>query len=53
MKRSAQPSASCRIAVRVTPNAKVDELRGFADDVLLVRLKAPPVDGKANAASSG
>lgn len=48
MKRPASKSPSCRIAVKVTPNARSDELRGFADDVLLVRLKAPPVDGKAN-----
>jgi uncharacterized protein len=42
---------SCRIAVKVTPNARADEIRGIAgDDVLQVRLKAPPVDGKANEA---
>jgi len=50
MKRSATSPASCRIAVKVTPNAKVDEIKGFAGDVLLVRIKAPPVDGKANTA---
>ena len=41
---------TCRIAVKATPNARADEIRGFAGDVLLVRLKAPPVDGKANEA---
>jgi len=50
MKPKTTPSPSCRIAVKVTPNAKVDELRVFVGDVLLVRLKAPPVDGKANEA---
>ena len=43
----AQP-ASCRIAVKVTPNARTTELRGVVGDVLHVRLNAPPVDGKAN-----
>ena len=50
MNRTGQPRASCKIAVKVTPNARADELRGFAGDTLLVRLNAPPVDGKANAA---
>ena len=36
--------------MKVVPNARADEIRGFAGDVLLVRLKAPPVDGKANEA---
>jgi len=36
--------------VKVTPNARADEIRGFVGDVLQVRLKAPPVDGKANEA---
>lgn len=48
MKRPAQTKVSCRIAVKVTPNARADEIRGFTGDVLVVRLKAPPVDGKAN-----
>jgi uncharacterized protein (TIGR00251 family) len=50
MPRAPQPLASCRIAVKVTPNARVDEIRDFTGDVLQVRLKAPPVDGKANEA---
>lgn len=36
--------------MNVTPNARADGIRGLAGDVLLVRLKAPPVDGKANEA---
>ena len=41
------------LAVRVTPNAAATELAGWELEgdrpVLLVRLAAPPVDGKANA----
>ena len=40
-----------RLRVRVTPRAARDEIAGVRDDgVLAVRLTAPPVDGKANAA---
>jgi uncharacterized protein (TIGR00251 family) len=38
------------LAVRVVPRAKRDELAGTVGDALKVRLRAPPVDGKANAA---
>jgi uncharacterized protein (TIGR00251 family) len=48
MKRPAQTKPSCRIAVKVTPNARADEIRGFTGDLLVVRIKAQPVDGKAN-----
>ena len=38
-----------RIAVRVTPNARVSQLVGWSDDgTLRVKLAAPPVDGRAN-----
>jgi len=36
--------------VRVIPRARRDELGGMRDGRLLVRVSAPPVDGKANAA---
>ena len=39
-----------RITVRVTPRAGRDEVVGFRDNVLLVKLKAPPADGAANQA---
>jgi len=38
------------IEVRVTPRAATDEIAGWTDGVLRVRVKAPPVDGKANQA---
>jgi uncharacterized protein len=38
------------LSVRLQPRAKRNELVGWRDGVLLVRVTAPPVDGKANAA---
>ena len=37
------------LRVKVQPRAKKSEIVGVQDDRLKVRLKAPPVDGKANA----
>jgi uncharacterized protein (TIGR00251 family) len=37
-----------RIAVRVQPRARRDEIGGERDGVLVVRVTAPPVEGKAN-----
>jgi hypothetical protein len=39
-----------RISVRLTPRAGRDEIAGWQDGVLRVRVTAPPVEGKANAA---
>ena len=39
-----------KVAVRLTPRARVDEIVGERDGVLLVRVRAAPVDGRANAA---
>ena len=36
--------------MRVTPRAGRDEVAGWRDGVLQVRLHAPPVEGKANEA---
>jgi uncharacterized protein len=36
--------------LRVIPRARKTECAGFRDDVLVIRLAAPPVDGAANAA---
>jgi uncharacterized protein (TIGR00251 family) len=37
-----------RIAVRVQPRARRDEIAGEREGVVLVRVTAPPVEGKAN-----
>ena len=47
------PSDRAQLVVRVTPNAKRSEFAGWTADekgrpVLLIKLHAPPVDGKAN-----
>ena len=44
-----------KFRVRATPNARQSEIIGWEDDpqagrILRVRISAPPVDGKANAA---
>lgn len=38
------------IAVRVQPRAKRTEVVGERGDAVVIRITAPPVDGKANAA---
>lgn len=38
------------LKVRVQPRASVDALAGVRAGALVVRLQAPPVDGRANAA---
>ena len=37
-----------KIAVRVQPNARQNEILGFKDDMLHLKIAAPPVKGKAN-----
>ena len=37
-----------KIVVRVHPNARQDEILGFKDDMLHLKIAAPPVKGKAN-----
>ena len=39
-----------RIRVRLTPRSARNEIDGWRDGLLRVRVTAPPVDGKANAA---
>ena len=39
-----------RLPVRVQPRAKADALAGERAGALVVRVTAPPVDGRANAA---
>lgn len=43
-------SEGARLAVQVQPRASRDEVLGWRDGVLRVRVTAPPVDGRANAA---
>ena len=38
------------LRVHVQPKAKRDEVAGFYGEALKIRLKAPPVEGKANEA---
>lgn len=38
-----------KIRVTVKPNSKTQDIQTGEDGVLRVRLKSPPVDGKANA----
>lgn len=38
------------LRVRLQPRAKRNEIVGLRDGALVVRVTAPPVDGKANAA---
>lgn len=45
---SAPPTA--RIAVRLQPRARRDEVVGLRGDAIVIRVTAPPVDGRANAA---
>jgi uncharacterized protein len=42
--------ADARIAVRLQPRSSREELVGMREGVLLVRVSAPPLDGKANRA---
>jgi uncharacterized protein len=39
---------SVLLVVRLTPRAGADEVVGWQGDELRVRLRAPPVDGRAN-----
>jgi uncharacterized protein (TIGR00251 family) len=38
------------VTIRLQPRAKRDEVVGERDGVVVIRVMAPPVDGKANAA---
>jgi uncharacterized protein (TIGR00251 family) len=40
----------CEIAVRLQPRARANEIVGERDGVVVVRVTAPPVDGRANQA---
>jgi uncharacterized protein (TIGR00251 family) len=40
--------AGCEIAVRLQPRARANEIGQERDGVLVVRVTAPPVEGRAN-----
>jgi uncharacterized protein len=40
--------ASCQIGVRLQPRAGADEIVGEREGLLLVRVRAPPLQGRAN-----
>ena len=44
------PQPAAMLSVRVQPRARRDEVAGERAGAVLIRLAAPPVDGKANAA---
>jgi len=39
---------ACRLNLKVSPGAKSSSISGYQDGVLSIRIKAPPVEGKAN-----
>jgi uncharacterized protein (TIGR00251 family) len=53
MKKNTPTAESCRLVCKVTPNARMSECPGWGVDdqgreVMLVKLAAPALDGKAN-----
>ena len=50
MKWLIEAKDGCVITVKVTPRAAKSEILGAESEWLRVRVKAPPVDGKANKA---
>ncbi len=45
-----EPLPYARIKVRVQPRASKDQVLGYREDVLRLRVTAPPAEGKANEA---
>ena len=48
-KTTAAP-ASCRLEVKVIPGASRDEVAGTMGNAVKIKLRAPPVEGRANEA---
>jgi uncharacterized protein len=42
--------SSASVAIRVQPSARKNEIVGIRDGVVIVRVTAPPIDGRANEA---
>lgn len=41
---------SCRLQLKVTPAARRNEIVGERDGMIVIKLQAPPTDGRANTA---
>ncbi len=50
MPKQKTPLEEARVRVRLTPRSGRDKIVGWRDGLLSVRVTAPPVEGKANAA---
>lgn len=48
MAKPAAPAPSCRLEIKVVPGASRDEVAGTIGTAVKIKLRAPPVDGKAN-----
>jgi uncharacterized protein (TIGR00251 family) len=46
--RARDAAGDCEIAVRLQPRARANEIVGERDGVLVARVTAPPVEGRAN-----
>jgi uncharacterized protein (TIGR00251 family) len=45
-----QKTAAATLAIKVVPRSSRDEIVGWRDGVLRLKVRAPPQDGRANAA---